>query len=462
MTALQRRITMAICVIVGLSLLTAAGLTFLVAPMADGLNLSDGDVEEILAIPSVGSLLAVFSAGYLGDRFGQRRTLALSAVGFSAGAVVLATANGAFMVEIGLAMCAASAITLQIVGVSLLQRATVEGRAQVSAFTTYGMIFPLAFLILPVVTAAVLGLANWRLVPLLWVLAGVCIWILVLTLLQRDDPVGVQAEWLTPLLAGIALAGSARAVAELSHVEKDPRTVIVGALVALGAGLPCLLLVRSQPHPGLTFAAVSDRTMRVLLLAVGLVSFVGLLTFVSIAMEYFYDMTPFQASLAVIPAQIGAIIGAKVVATWAIRRWGGTRASRALLFIIAIAMLPLLGVQADTPAWYLVGIAAIFSCAGMGALTVLNAEVMRRAPAASTGSVSSFRTAASSIGAAFGVAVFGTLIISAVQVDAGITAVSLAQLEELAERLRMVGAISSAAALLGGLALLRVLRRQTN
>lgn len=54
MTALQRRITMAICVIVGLSLLTAAGLTFLVAPMADGLNLSDGDVEEILAIPSVG------------------------------------------------------------------------------------------------------------------------------------------------------------------------------------------------------------------------------------------------------------------------------------------------------------------------------------------------------------------------------------------------------------------------
>ena len=237
--------------------------------------------------------------------------------------------------------------------------------------------------------------------------------------------------------------------------------MIVGALVALGAGLPCLLLVRSQPHPGLTFAAVSDRTMRVLLLAVGLVSFVGLLTFVSIAMEYFYDMTPFQASLAVIPAQIGAIIGAKVVATWAIRRWGGTRASRALLFIIAIAMLPLLGVQADTPAWYLVGIAAIFSCAGMGALTVLNAEVMRRAPAASTGSVSSFRTAASSIGAAFGVAVFGTLIISAVQVDAGITAVSLAQLEELAERLRMVGAISSAAALLGGLALLRVLRRQT-
>jgi len=165
--------------------------------------------------------------------------------------------------------------------------------------------------------------------------------------------------------------------------------------------------------------------------------------------------------VAVIPAQIGAIIGAKVVATWAIRRWGGTRASRALLFIIAIAMLPLLGVQADTPAWYLVGIAAIFSCAGMGALTVLNAEVMRRAPAASTGSVSSFRTAASSIGATFGVAVFGTLIISAVQVDAGITAVSLAQLEELAERLRIVGAISSTAALLGGLALLRVLRRQT-
>lgn len=449
MNALQRRVTLAICLIVGLSLLMAAGLTFLVAPMSESLDLSDEVVENLLAIPSVASLLVVFSAGQLGDRLGQRRALVFAAIVFIVGAGTLASAQGAVAVEIGLALCAAAAITMQIVGVSLLQRTTVDGPAQVSAFTTYGMIFPVAFLVLPVVTAGVLGLANWRVVPVIWMAAGLLILALSMALLERQPGVPSRGEWLTPIFAGIALAGIAHVLSELGHIRTDVRAVVVGFTVFAVAAVLCAIVYRRSSVPSLSFAPIQGAMLRPLLVGVGLASLVGLLTFISVALEYFYDLTPFEASLAVIPAQLGSILGAKLVATWAIRRWGGVRAGRYLMAVIAVAMLPLIFVQVGSPAWYVVGTASLFSAAGMAALTVLNTEVMRRAPRESTGAVSSFRTAASSIGAALGVGLFGTIIISSVQVDAGESDVSAAQLVQLAASLRLVGVLASAVALTG-------------
>ena len=443
MTGAQRRVVIAVCVIVGLSLLMAAGLAFLVEPMSEALGLSDVDVEDILAIPSVAALLAVFTAGHLGDRFGHRRTLAAGSLLFSIGSAVLALANGTVMVEISLAICAAAAITVQIVGVSLLQQRTHDGPAQVSAFTTYGAVFPVAFLILPVLTAGVLGITDWRIVPVLWVLAGVIMLGVALTIAGREHPPQTHSDWASPMLAGISLAGFARAFSELGQIGFDPTPIAVGITVGLLAAIGCLLIMHRHTNPGLSFTPVSSGVLRILLGSVGLVSFIGLLTFLTITLEYFYDLTPFEASLAMIPAQLGAVLGAKVVASLAIKRWGGLLAARVLVAGIAIPVLGLLIFQTSTPAWYLIAIATLCAASGMAALTVLNTEVMRRAPESSTGAVSSFRTASSSLGAALGVGVFGTLILSSVQLDDGESAVSAAELAQLAGNLRVVGVIAA-------------------
>ena len=63
MTSDQRRIVIAVCVIYFLSLLMIGGLAFLITPMADDLNLKNGTVQYILAIPSVVALVVVFSPG---------------------------------------------------------------------------------------------------------------------------------------------------------------------------------------------------------------------------------------------------------------------------------------------------------------------------------------------------------------------------------------------------------------
>ncbi len=449
MTSQQRRIVLAICVIVGLTLLVAAGLTFLVAPMAESLGLSDEYVEDALVVPSVAALLVVFVAGRAGDRLGQRRTMVGAGLIFALGSLILASAQAPMGVSAGLALCGAGAIVIQVVAVSLLQKTASEGNAHVSAFTSYGMVFPIAFLVLPIATAGVLGVVNWRWIPISWAVSGVLIAVVAQFLLGKGTPGEATGEWVTPILAGISLAAGATVIAEIDNVELEGRKLLVGTVLCLLAALACFVVIRLNARSSFNFGSLRGTLMRALMIGVVLISLVQILTYVCIVLEYFYDLSALEAAIVVAPAQIGAILGAKFLAKWAVRRWGASRAGRSLILATGLTMLPLIVMQPSTPMWLLIAISTVFSCAGMGALTVLNMDVMGRAPADRTGEVSAFRTAASSVGTALGMALLGTIIISSVQMDAGAQSVSDAQLDALASALRTDGLLSFLIALLG-------------
>ena len=459
MTRDQRRITFAVCVIAGLSLLVVAGLTFLVTPMSEDLGLSNSEVENILDIPSVSALLVIFIAGQAGDRLGHRRTLIISGAGFTLGSLILAMSSGPVAIEVGLAMCGSTAVALQILAIGLLQQTVPEGKARVSAFTSYGMVFPLGFLVIPVATGGMLEIANWRLIPIIWAIAGVLVGAVAFLLVRRGEPNRPMGEWLTPLLAGITLTAAANSLAEASHKRPESTIIVVGILVSITAAVGCALTMRHSTRSSFTLDPLKSGLLRNLLVGVGIVSLVGMLTYVTLALEYLYDLTPLRAAILLVPAQFGAVVGAKFLAAWAMHRWGVSLAARRLVIAIAITMLPLLAMQSSTPAWYLISSAAIFSCMGMAALTVLNAEVMGHAPHGSTGAVSSFRAAASSIGGALGVAVLGTAIISAVSVDDGVGSVSPAQLDQLAAGLRLDAVLVCVIATIGWVVLTRAERR---
>ncbi len=435
------------------------GLTFLVTPLAQELKIADSVIEELLAVPSVAALLVVFSAGQLGDRIGHRRSMIIASLFFIAGSAMLAIAQGVVVVQIALIFCAVSVVTMQIVGVGLLQQATGDGPAQLSAFTTYGMVFPLAFLVFPVGTAFALQEHSWRYVPVIWLVAGIAMFFITFYVLKEHHPKSVRGEWVTPALAGIALAALGRVLAELDDVELNPSVIWVGTAICVVATLLCFALKKSMHQASFDFSAIKVGMMPVLLILVALVSFIGLLTYVSIAMQFLYELSPYEAALALVPAQVGAVLGAKLLAKWAIQRWGGESAIRILLLGIAFTMLPLITVQSNTSAWFLVAVATLFSFVGMAALTALNAEVMRRSPEGNTAQVSAFRTASSSLGAALGVGVLGSIVISSVQMEAGVSDVTDAQLSELATSLRIDGLIACLVALLGSLILAYAIKR---
>lgn len=458
MTAAQRRVTLAICIAVGLTFLVSAGLTFLVEPMSADLGLGSDAIEIVLAVPSIASLVVIFIAGQTGDRLGHRRTLLVFSGAFVVGSVLIAAAWEVIGVGIGLALCGAAATAIQIVALSLLQRSIPEGSAHVSAFTTYGMVFPLAYLVFPIFTAGVLNAATWRLVPIIWALAGVVIAAVVALLIERSDSRHPIGEWLTPLLAGIVLATAVRLLDAIGRDGLQSRATAFGAVLFIAALVVFGIRRRTVRASSFSFAPIRGSLMRVLLLGVALVALVGTLTYVVLALEYMYGMTALQAAIAVIPAQAGAVLGAKVLGGRAIRRWGMARAGRHLTLILAFSVLPLVGMQASTPAWYLILCATLFNTVALAAITVLNTHVMSRAPSDSTGPVSSFRGAASSIGTGLGVVVLGTSVITATTMSDGSADVTAAQVEQLAAGLRIDGVLGCAVALTAWIALVIVER----
>lgn len=449
MTRAQRRITLAISVIVGLSLLVVAGLTFLVQPLTQDLALSNEDTERALVAPTIASLLVVFIAGRAGDRFGQRRTIVVAAAIFTLGAAVLASAQAETGVIIGLALCGVGTIIIQVVALSLLQRTAPDGKAHTAAFTTYGTVFPIAFLIFPIATAYLLSLVDWRWVPVLWAIAGIVIIVGSMLMLDRDEVPGSIGEWASPILAGIALTAGTQVLVELGARPPDDRILAFGGAVFVVAIFALIAVMKKAANPGFSLRPLKGVMMWPLMVGVALVALIQILTYVSISVEYLYEMTPFQASLVIAPAQIGAVIGAKFVAGWSIRRWGVERSGRSMLLATGVVMLLLVVMQPSTPVWYLVVVSTLFSLTGMAALTILNLDVMGRAPAGHTGEVSAFRTAASSVGTALSMAVLGVVVLSSVTMSAGVTNVDDADLIELAAGLRLDGILGFIIAVAG-------------
>ena len=451
MTTAQHRITLAVSVIVGLTLLVITGLTFLVEPLTQDLALSDEATEQALVAPTIASLLVVFIAGRAGDRFGQRRTIVVAAAVFTLGAAVLASAQAESGVIIGLALCGAGAIVIQVVALSVLQRTAPDGKAHTAAFTTYGAVFPIAFLIFPIATAYLLSLVDWRWIPVLWAVAGIVVIAMSMLMLDRDEARGSIGEWASPILAGIALTAGTQVLNELGERPPDGRILAFGGAVFVVAIFALIMVMKRATNPGFSLRPIEGAMMRPLMIGVALVALVQILTYVSISIEYLYEMTPFQASLVIAPAQLGAIVGAKFVAGWSIRWWGVERSGRGMLLATGAVMLLLVVMQPSTPAWYLVAVSTLFSLTGMAALTILNLDIMGRAPADSTGAVSAFRSAASSVGTALSMAVLGVVVLSSVTLSAGITDVDDAALIELATGLRLDGILGFIIAVAGWL-----------
>ena len=111
-------------------------------------------------------------------------------------------------------------------------------------------------------------------------------------------------------------------------------------------------------------------------------------------------------------------------------------------------MLTLVSIQASSPAWLLIACATVFNTAALAAVTVLNADVMARAPQGATGPISAFRGAASSIGTGLGVVVLGTGVINAANVSDGASNVGSDQLHQIASALRLDGILGCGIALI--------------
>lgn len=406
----HKRLVFALCVIVGISFVVGASLNFMLTPMLDDLGLTEAQAGTALAIPSIASLLIVFVVGRLGDRIGHRRVLVAASVPFIAGSVLVACAPGMAIVSLGLLLTGAAATAMQIVALGLLQKSIPEGRARVSAFTSYGMMFPAVYLAVPVLTGCLVGVAPWRIVPALWAIIGLALPVVTLRLIDRPGEASRIGELWTPILAGVALAGAVQAInSGNDNSWTSPQTLAwtLVALISIGA---CALLVKSSRRTSLSLTPLRSPMMLLLLAGVALVAMANTLTYVMIGLEYLYGMSVLGAALYLVPAQAAAVVGSKVVASWLMRRSGTARAGQVMLAGFTLSLLTLVVMSESAPVALLVVSSSLFSLFGFGSITIVNAAVMAGSQTGQSGMVSAYRGAASSLGTSLGVVILGAAI----------------------------------------------------
>ncbi len=398
------------CIVVGISLVLGASLTFLLTPMLDDLGLTSDEGSTALALPSIGSLMVVFVAGHLGDRVGHRRVIVASSAFFILGSALVAGAQGMPGVTLGLLLAGAAATAIQIVALGLLQASIPSGPSRVSAFTTFGMVFPAVYLLVPVLTGWAVGVASWRWVPVAWAILGLLMPIVVLWLIDGTEarlPVG---EMWTPILGGLVLAGFVQAL-NSGHDNGwlAPRTLAIVA-VTIAAIAVSTILLRRVAAPSLSLAPLRDRALVLLLACVVLIVTVNTLIYATLALEYLYSESVLAAALYLVPAQLAAIIGAKALAAVLMRRWGTARAGTVVIIGLALTLFTLVLMRPGSPIGQLVASAALFSLFGFASITIANAAVMAEARPGEAGAVSAYRGAASAVGSALSIVFLGGII----------------------------------------------------
>ena len=445
----DRRTTLGICLIVGVSFVVGASLTLMLAPMLEALSLDDDDAQTALVLPAIGSLLVVFVAGHMGDRWGHRRVIIGAGAIFVAGSALVLAGASMPMIASGLLLAGAAATAIQIVALGLLQVTFPHGPARISAFTSFGMVYPAVYLIVPTVTGLGLQGLPWRAVPCAWALLGLAIPVLALALLRPPGPRQPFGEPWTLILAGVALAGIARALDQARNDGWLSPSTLAAACAALVALLACVALVRRLPAPSLSSAPLRNAATVLLLASVLVIALADTLMYITVALEYVYDLSPLEAALVLVPAEAAGVLGSKVLAAQLMRRLGGPRAGSVAIAGFTGSLLLLVLARTGSPAWVVVVGAAAFSAMGGAAITVVNAEVMSMAPPGANGMLSAYRGAASALGSAISVLAIGTGILGVAKLSAGPGRMTTEEVDSVMAGIRAEGWISALLVLAG-------------
>jgi len=381
-----------------------ASFQYVVVDMQTVFGFSSDSANALTFMPLAASLLVVFIAGSLADRLGARRLLLASIGLVIGGAVLVGLARGIGWLIAGRVLDGVGGVTMSIVALSMVNAAVSEAGQRARVFALYAAVTPAAFMVAPPLAAFIVQSAGWRAGTLPVIVMG----LLALLTTWRFVPHRARmpsGELLTPLLAGIALAGLALAVTTFPVSTALSSTTAIVGILALLALIP---VMRRIPVPTLDLRWWRQPGMLLLTIAVGLTAMPNLFFYTNLLLQYRYTVpVTVIALLLMVPQAIaaaGSLLSGPVSA-----RIGPLPTAFAALLVTALAGLGTLMVTGSAPIW--VPVLALTLSAGPAALVVgpMTNALLSRAPADASGAASSMRKATWTLGNVLGGALIGAL-----------------------------------------------------
>ena len=389
---------------------TLSSFEFVLVDMQLDLGFSTDDANSLAYTPAAASLLVVFIAGALADRWGPRRLLVIASLLFTMGAVLVGVAPSTTWVTVGRTLDGIGGVTMAIVGLSVINSTVKEPARRARVFGIYAAVTPAVFMFAPPVSALIVESFGWRAGVIPWVILGVCTLLATIAFVPESVP-GSGGELVTPLLAGLVLAGIALGMTSLP----TSRDFAMASLAVAASSLAILAVAfRRMSAPSLDLRWCRGRGMYVLLIALAVTSMPNLFFYTNLMLQYRYSVPlVFIALLLIVPqafAVAGGLLSGPVSA-----RIGPERAAAGALAVSALMCLGTLVVTAQSPIW--VPVLALTLSAAPIAFVVgpMTDTLLSRAPEGASGMASSMRKATWTLGGVLGGALIGALSFGAFQ-----------------------------------------------
>ena len=358
----------------------------------------------------VASLL-MFS-GSIADRIGRRRVFQLGLVLFTAGSVLCSVAPSIEGLVAFRAVQGLGASMLNPVALSIIANSFSEPKARAHAIGIWGAVAGISFALGPLIGGALTQAVGWR--SIFWINLPIGLAAVVLAALYVPESKAARARAFDPLgqlLVFAVLASLTYAVIEGPHAGWES-PLIVSLFVGSGAAFAAFLLYeprRREPLVDLRFFRSVPFSSATVLAVCAFASFAGFLFLNALYLQQVRGLSAFHTGLCTLPLAVMMMVCAPLSG-----RLVGSHGTRPSLLIAGagflLSTLMLTQLSLATPIAWLLLVYVLF---GIG-LGMINPAIANNAvagmPLSQAGVAAAIASTSRQVGAAFGVAVAGTVV----------------------------------------------------
>lgn len=404
-----------------LNTLDATIVIVALSTLAREFDVSPGAIESVVIGYLVSLAVFIPVSGWVGDRFGTKRTFLAALAVFTIASALCGIAQSLPQLVIFRVLQGVGGGMLTPVGMAMLYRTfPPQERMAVGRVLMFATILGPA--LGPILGGLIIEQASWRWIFLVNIPLGLLALLFGLLYLNehKEDHPG------TFDVAGFVLGGSGFALTMFALSEgaqlgwTEPLVLATGISGAVLVGSFTYVELH-RPNPMIQLRLLQNRLFgsTILVSFFGASAFIGVLFLVPLFLQEALQLGPLDAGLTVMPEAIGVVVSTQVVAR-VYPQIGPRRLMTGGLIGVAIMILMLSQVDVDTNLWIIRTI--MFGLGGAMAFVFLPNQVASLATISSqeTGRASTITNVQRQLGSAFGVATLGSTlaIVGAVSTNA--------------------------------------------
>jgi EmrB/QacA subfamily drug resistance transporter len=406
----------------------------------EDLGASFTDLQWVVDAYALTLAALVLTAGSLADRLGRRRLFTAGLAIFSAASLLCALAPDPTFLNVARAIQGIGGAAMFAVSLALIAQEFAAGRERGMAMGMYGATIGVAVAIGPLVGGALTDALGWESIFYLNVPIGVAaIAITRLKLRESRDPHATRIDW-----AGVATFSTALLALVLALVRGNAEGWGSTLIVSLFAGAALLLAAflaveRRVAEPMLPLALFRRPAFTGVQLAAFAVSgsIFALFLYLTLYLQNYLGLTPFQAGVRYLPITVASFIAAPIAGALL------SRVQARLMLSIGLAgvgagLLLMGGIDAGSEWTTLLG-GFLVAGASVGLINPVIADVaVSVVPKEQSGMAAGINDTFRQVGVAVGIAVWGAIFVGrgadkVTELTAGTSAAGGARPRELVE-----------------------------